>query len=507
MKTLTTLDMQCIALYEDIALATFGIYENKDDHDRFPYAVMVAYVADDELVILSSERDICKGKEALAYDVWTKKYDEFDRLYKATRRPVFQYKPYASYLKRSPQQTVYNEECIKNIICIRDMDYYKSVEIASGSVFIFLYKDINFEFIAKAQLMISDVFDNVWMDWRDYFTCFNEIVLCPKMSVSIPYPRDIVKSIIETISHDIDLPLHFNTVTKISSLLYEKLRSNGRIAITKSKNKNPLVNFNEQVMEPLNFNIESAKQIRKLLETTKDDLALLVCSHDKIIYGIGNPNDEENDVKYIFYLTGHMEWHMDDYSGLYNEGKLLRYKLGNYYLATDEEVRSWYIQSKIHEKNLRDIVHELLYESNVKAFDHGGLIIISNDAENEVKRLCKLKRGFCIDKIEYDKLTDENLKLIRALSSIDGALILDMNGACHGIGLILDGVALYNGTPARGSRYNSAKTYIAQCANKHIKAYGIIISSDGYIDIIASNDNEFKRKKISNKHLYYRYLK
>jgi hypothetical protein len=81
------------------------------------------------------------------------------------------------------------------------------------------------------------------------------------------------------------------------------------------------------------------------------------------------------------------------------------------------------------------------------------------------------------------------------LCSIDGALFLDKDGRCHGIGIVLDGKAYIDGTPARGARYNSAKTYIFDCAEKDIEAYALIISADGNYDILSSHDDEFKSNK------------
>ena len=53
-----------------------------------------------------------------------------------------------------------------------------------------------------------------------------------------------------------------------------------------------------------------------------------------------------------------------------------------------------------------------------------------------------------------------NDSLIRNVTSIDGAVLLDSHGVCHSIGVILDGIATNKGTSARGARYNSAVRYV-----------------------------------------------
>src|ERR1035441_9320972 len=46
------------------------------------------------------------------------------------------------------------------------------------------------------------------------------------------------------------------------------------------------------------------------------------------------------------------------------------------------------------------------------------------------------------------------------LTNMDGGVLIDPQGQCHAIGVILDGTASRNGDPARGSRYNNAIRYI-----------------------------------------------
>ena len=87
--------------------------------------------------------------------------------------------------------------------------------------------------------------------------------------------------------------------------------------------------------------------------------------------------------------------------------------------------------------------------------------------------------------------------LVRNVTSIDGAILLDVTGTCYSIGVILDGMAMTNGNPERGSRYNSAVRYVE--GNKG-KCVAIIISEDGMVDLYPSLKPRIQKSKIE-KHL------
>ena len=103
---------------------------------------------------------------------------------------------------------------------------------------------------------------------------------------------------------------------------------------------------------------------------------------------------------------------------------------------------------------------------------HGTLIIISGEAEKESKRLEQQST-----KIE-PTLLDEDL--MWKVTSIDGAVLLDPSGMCHSIGVILDGLSVPKGDPARGSRFNSAVRYVEM---KKGKCVAVIVSEDGMADL------------------------
>ena len=82
--------------------------------------------------------------------------------------------------------------------------------------------------------------------------------------------------------------------------------------------------------------------------------------------------------------------------------------------------------------------------------------------------------------IEPCRLTPE---MLRPLTEIDGAVLLDDRGVCHAAGVILDGIASENGTPSRGARYNSAIRFTDTLKQRDAgPCLTVIISKDGTID-------------------------
>ena len=261
---------------------------------------------------------------------------------------------------------------------------------------------------------------------------------------------------------DIDL---YNILASIS---YEKKVASGRILFINEKQQCDLkISFNEKY--PLE--IKNVKQIRKLLEMTTDRLFLV--SQDSDIIGIGDYGDS-NDSYDVLIFNGHQRW------SYYKNGReLLSYKEGNYTFIFDKNLNfiSHFPDKFISESNyehLNIILHE------IRQLNHGMLLIISDEAETEVDRLWKFGRGYSIKPI--DLKTSGGRNLLSSITSIDGAIFIDTNLICYGLGMILDGIAVKTGLSARGARYNSAKCYID---NKDYEKYAaVVLSDDETIDII-----------------------
>ena len=105
--------------------------------------------------------------------------------------------------------------------------------------------------------------------------------------------------------------------------------------------------------------------------------------------------------------------------------------------------------------------------------DHGSTLVTAQDAAEEAQRL--QRQGA---RVAPTRLTPE---LFQQVSSIDGAILVDPRGVCHAVGLILDGAARPECTPARGSRYNSAIRYVYSCDSPRL---AVVVSDDRTVDVV-----------------------
>jgi DNA integrity scanning protein DisA with diadenylate cyclase activity len=104
---------------------------------------------------------------------------------------------------------------------------------------------------------------------------------------------------------------------------------------------------------------------------------------------------------------------------------------------------------------------------------HGTMIVVSERAAEEAARLASQ-----CTRIDPVVLGDD---MVRRVTSIDGAVLLDAEGRCHAVGVILDGRATEKGRPARGARYNSAQRYVSDAGCPTI---AVVVSEDGRVDVL-----------------------
>lgn len=80
------------------------------------------------------------------------------------------------------------------------------------------------------------------------------------------------------------------------------------------------------------------------------------------------------------------------------------------------------------------------------------MLVISGNAATETERLAAQCTG-----VEPFLMTKE---LMPRVTAIDGSVLVDTEGNCHAIGVILDGLASHRCSPERGARYNSASRHL-----------------------------------------------
>ena len=266
---------------------------------------------------------------------------------------------------------------------------------------------------------------------------------------------------------DIDL------INILSGSKYENLDLQGGIIFAQSRNQ---VECSIVFSQPIDFSIKHLRQIRKVLQMTGNGSYMIVVKA-KII-GIGATSLTLRTIKF----AGHQKWIL-----LRGEEELFRFWKGKYSIPSIS--RTYFVKPTF--RNEADCKFANTHLITELRHEHGSLMIIS-DKENiiaEVNRLCSFERGYKINPIDL-KVQDKqkvyiNLPVLRHLASIDGAIFMDRDFVCYGVGIILDGVALNPGSSARGARYNSSKCYIENRKKIDGKDYtAVVVSEDESIDIL-----------------------
>lgn len=283
-----------------------------------------------------------------------------------------------------------------------------------------------------------------------------------------------------------------SAINQISALYHESEVAYGKILFDKHGDSDT-IGCNVEFLNKHNINRpENVKLIRKLLNLTDKENALIVSKNGEIcgIKRLANLNVED----YIeISINGFMNWEFSE-NGL----AMFLYSKGNYRVniasKTQEKIlkkfSQWFDPNQNHSNSLNLLINKARKQR------HGTSLIIGPKEEmlKEARRLCSTNRGTRV-KINLK----DNIEYIELLTSIDGALIIDNDLECLAIGVILDGDAKTTGNTSRGARYNSICNYIACLKRRDRKeqndirgqsnsVIGIIFSEDKAVDVITSDD-------------------
>jgi hypothetical protein len=260
----------------------------------------------------------------------------------------------------------------------------------------------------------------------------------------------------------------FSDCNAIAALPYEGRGGAGKMLIAERQHPNvePKIIFKSPIR------LSDHRMSRKALEMAREDLCLL-CDGSRI-YGLGvatGDYDSANQDLFVVEFTKQHSWRL-----WHDTHELMTVTLGKPSLpakrisegAFDEHFRRSFDKVKgIDSKSIYKLVEA------AAAQDHGALLVVSEIAEAEAKRLG--------GQVEPFALIDER---VRSLTAIDGAVVIDPTGMCHGVGVILDGQAVESWDPSRGSRYNSAMRYVSTKRDEGHKCMAVVISEDGMTNLL-----------------------
>jgi hypothetical protein len=259
----------------------------------------------------------------------------------------------------------------------------------------------------------------------------------------------------------------FGECNRIAAAFYEKSAGKGTFIL--AKKIHPNIHSIVEFAYPTKLKI--TKGARKLLELAAQDFAMHTDSER--IYGLVKYNEMPRHDENIFKISilEHHHWEVT-----YADKVLMRVKYGQPYLLkppfNEEKLRKDLprIFNTITNKQIDRIVH-LVREAEQEK--HGTMLLITKNAKKEAQRL-----GNQATPIKPKIISP---KILKNLTPIDGALLLNQKGTCYAIGAILDGMATVSGDPSRGARYNSAIRYIE---SSKTPCLAIVVSEDGGIDFI-----------------------
>ncbi|HEJ7834978.1 hypothetical protein QZP90_17115 [Serratia marcescens] len=260
----------------------------------------------------------------------------------------------------------------------------------------------------------------------------------------------------------------FDALNLVSSLMYEGAKSIGQLILVDPDNE--AVEFLAKFVEPVPF--REPRWVRKVLQMAASGVGIV--ANSQYIYGLGRlkeSHDSSAQDAFTVAFIDHYHWEL--YCG--NQA-LLRSQYAVPKLPQEPFDKAAFLANytRLFPLSSQDSgLHLWKLLRTQTSQEHGSMIVIAEDAANEAKRLRKQGTS-----IVPTRLTES---LLRSVSGIDGTILLDPNGFCHAIGIILDGEASDECTPSRGSRYNSGVRYV-QMSSLHRLA--IVVSDDRTVDII-----------------------
>lgn len=276
----------------------------------------------------------------------------------------------------------------------------------------------------------------------------------------------------------------YDACNTISSLKYEGTDGFGKIIIASKDHQN--IRLTLELKDPIR--VGDYRKVRKFLELSNNQS--IIISDSELIFGLGeltgkyNPKSES---LFVINFTSHYTWEVVHDNNImmvvsYRQPNLPEDRMNRKKFYSDLK-RIFSDIDRTQLNNLWDITTEATKQK------HGTMLVISDHAQDEAIRLGK--QSFALSPLRL------NTEVIQQLTSIDGSVLLDQDGICYAIGVILDGLATDKGDSSRGARYNSAIRYYEQFGSKH-KMVLIIISEDGMINLIPNLKPQIKKFTINN---------
>ena len=216
------------------------------------------------------------------------------------------------------------------------------------------------------------------------------------------------------------------------------------------------------------------RSIRKLLELSEGHTALI--SDASHVFGLGQlvpQSDSQFEPLVTVHFTNHYSWEMSHAGHILMRVVSNTPRLPQGRVAADNFARIVRIVFPSLNTDSTDYLWDLAQKATTQPT--GTILVITTGAAQEAKRLTRQ----CF-RVVPRIMTPSVLRLV---TNIDGAVLIEPSGMCHAIGAILDGLATEKGDSSRGSRYNSALRYVS---SSKYPVLVVVVSEDGWIDLLPS---------------------
>ena len=291
---------------------------------------------------------------------------------------------------------------------------------------------------------------------------------------------------------------------ELSNAKYENNVCKGIIVLGHCDETNSLItlsNDNEKIV----VDSSNKRMIRKLLEVSSKDVALHISkdetSNQYYVKDFVSKDSESNkDYKYVIVFLGYRHFQFYKDNRLFIEYNIDKFCLQSQIDIPDEEknkIISFFKKngSSKAKKTLR-LISDIYKLGN----DFHGSLIIFTDDEKFLERMHSNNRSTQIYNKDLNifecynapKKNEDKINIIKRLSCVDGAIVIDLEGNIRSFGTILDGRSNCKGRRDRGSRFNSAKTFIHDYikTTKDKRYLAIVMSEDGPVNVFNGEEND-----------------
>jgi hypothetical protein len=273
----------------------------------------------------------------------------------------------------------------------------------------------------------------------------------------------------------------FDGMNRVATTRYERRVGIGSLLLVDTRS--PHVERVLRLREPVP--IGETSTLRKLLEISSRHGESLL-TDGSVVYGLGRlradyPEGSESVFQLLVVGDGVWELHH-----------------GGHPLATVQFGAPRLPDQQLQRERVDDIASRVFHEWDSDALwalataaadaEHGTMLVVSARAATEAARLVSQALT-----VEPTRLDDS---LVRQVTGIDGAVLVDPSGRCHAIGVILDGTATSEGDRSRGARYNSAVKYLASANN--IPTVILLVSEDGLINLLPALRPRMRRADLDD---------